>query len=134
MSETRESLMQRALCRLAFIRELLEDWDSYGAVPTSDTAAEAAVKVLERVVKDDAPTPQLCPMTDGGVDLEWLVGDDYASIECNADGRLSFYAQIDKRDEWEVEGIAFDDADELFGRIAALLDKMAPNVRYRLDA
>jgi len=53
---------------MAYLLNLEEGWDSYGAKKISLVAIAEAGRLLEQL---DLPEPQIVPCSDGGVQLEW---------------------------------------------------------------
>jgi hypothetical protein len=69
-----------ALSQVLAQQSLPENWDSYGGLPVSDQHARVAWRFLERVMTDDLPLPDFIPLGDGGVQLEWEIGDTRLSF------------------------------------------------------
>lgn len=66
---------EAALARLARLEGLTPDWDGYGGLPVSRVHANRAMRFLARFMDDSLPDPEIVPLADGGVQLEWhLVG------------------------------------------------------------
>ena len=65
----------RAVGSLIALRLLPTNWDSYGGAPLEDVHARAAIQLLQSVMTDYLPLPDFIPLADGGVELEWDVGD-----------------------------------------------------------
>jgi hypothetical protein len=65
----------RAVGSLIALRLLPTNWDSYGGAPLEDVHARAAIQFLHAVMTDYLPLPDFIPLADGGVELEWDVGD-----------------------------------------------------------
>ena len=64
-------------------------WDSYQASAVSPVAVEAMFRFLGRFMADDLPTPQLIPTADGGINVEWHLGEDGdIEVEFYDDGGL----------------------------------------------
>lgn len=71
------------------VNELLQlrpGWDGRGAQPPTDEAVEATIGVLFAVTDDLSLPPQVFPLPDGGLQLEWHAG---ASVEIEVDGEGS---------------------------------------------
>jgi hypothetical protein len=69
-----------------FLLKLLPGWDGYRAAPLSVEAAKAGVEVLFAIADDLSLPPQLFPLSDGGLQLEWHVADDDLEIEVDSTG------------------------------------------------
>jgi hypothetical protein len=72
------------LRRIFELETLPRGWDSYGAVPVSRQHSEAALDFLGLVMTDDLDLPDVVPLADGGVQLEWRrsgLDIDYISDE-----------------------------------------------------
>jgi hypothetical protein len=57
-----------ALCRLI---ELSDDWDTYGGKPLRHDTAMFALQVLNSLMTPAMPTPNVVPIGNGGVQIEW---------------------------------------------------------------
>lgn len=60
-----------ALARLAELEGLSPNWDGYGGRPVTRRHANRAMTFLGRIMRDDLPPPEIVPLADGGVQLEW---------------------------------------------------------------
>jgi hypothetical protein len=61
--------------RLAELQLLPYDWDSYGGLPLQPKHVQAALQFLNAVMGDDVVLPDIVPLSDGGIQLEWRIGD-----------------------------------------------------------
>jgi hypothetical protein len=62
-----------ASARLAQLERLSPNWDAYGAYPVSRTHSTRAARFLRLVMSDNSPLPDVVPLSDGGVQLEWYL-------------------------------------------------------------
>jgi hypothetical protein len=62
----------RAVFRL---ESLPRNWDSYGAIPVQRRHTEAVLDFLGLVMTDDVELPEVVPLGDGGLQLEWRRDD-----------------------------------------------------------
>ena len=53
--------------RLNSFLELEDKWDSYGGVPITNQAVDAA----RRIINESCRTPEVGPLPNGGIDIEW---------------------------------------------------------------
>ena len=65
--------------RLRQLINLPRDWDSFGAPAIDPKNANTAIEILDFVMDDDTPLPELFPTSRGGVQLEW--GHDNCFVE-----------------------------------------------------
>jgi hypothetical protein len=101
------------------LRDLPEDWDTYGSPPVSAQAIEIAIKVLCLIAAGEPPMPYAVPLSGGGVQLEWRRRDRQVEIEATPDGRIHAYATDSGRVAYEGF-IAPDDAKSLVRLVAWL--------------
>ncbi len=81
-----------------------QNWDSYGAAPTTQSAAIQAFLFLARNVGEGKPLPSIVPTNRGWMQVEWhRLGRD---LEI----RFSGEAAVDVFYEDEVSGESYDDA------------------------
>jgi hypothetical protein len=79
--EIRREALENALAQLEAMRNLKEDWDSYGAVPIATGAISTARALFDELTYLSAPrfTPfNTAPIADGGVQVEWRQVDGKA--------------------------------------------------------
>jgi hypothetical protein len=96
--------LQPALERLDAFTTLVEDWDSYGAVPISavaiDDARELAAEIISKHALSIRPAGysfDVVPTPDGGVQLEWNVADQHLEIAIGPHGTMT-YLQVTTTD------------------------------------
>ncbi len=89
--------LQPALERLEEFARLPEDWDSYDAAPISaiaiDRARELAAEIISRHALSIRPVGyafDVLPTPDGGVQLEWSVGEHHLEIAVGQHGELAY--------------------------------------------
>lgn len=74
---------EKAFAELATLKD---NWDSYGGRPIDPDHIAVARFVLEQIMRHDTPPPQVTPMSNGSVQLEWCRDGVDLEIEiCNAD-------------------------------------------------
>jgi hypothetical protein len=57
-----------AMRKLSLLRE---NWDTYGAPRIDPAMINAALTLLQQVMRSDTPAPSVVPTSRGGVQLEW---------------------------------------------------------------
>ena len=57
--------------RVLQLEALPQDWDSYGGLPLQRKHRDAALRFLGLVMTDDLERPDIVPLADGGIQLEW---------------------------------------------------------------
>lgn len=73
--------------QINFLLKLRAGWDGYRAEPLSVEAAKAGIEILFAIADDLALPPQLFPLLDGGIQLEWHAAGNDVEIEVDATGR-----------------------------------------------
>lgn len=129
---SRLALLQPALAQLQRFETLRRGWDGYHGLPVRPKAAVLARVLLSVLVHDDGPTPQLTPIGDGGVQMEWRVSGSMLEIEASAEGTLRFFAR-------RGDGVVSIDDEELPPELASrhivaaasLLQEMSGDVAHR---
>ncbi len=66
-------------------------WDSYRAQPTNRRFVAKLLNILSDLMQDDAPPPQITPLTDGGVQAEWHHEGQDLEIVVPADEEPTYY-------------------------------------------
>jgi hypothetical protein len=119
-SDAEPRWLSAALQRIEHIRNLDDNWDGYGAGPIRADVLSYALRLLQTVM-DDAPAPQLTPMSHEGVLIEWARGGVHLEIEIEDAGEafVSYEDEgkgIDK--SWKVKA-DFASLEEPLRAIAA---------------
>ncbi|HYQ77898.1 MAG TPA: hypothetical protein VEP91_02175 [Solirubrobacterales bacterium] len=108
---------EHLLGRLAELERLAPNWDSDGSHPVSRKHADRAQSFLMQVMGSISDEPEVVPLADGGVQLEWRLDSGV---------RVDFIS-----DEEEPDGVVLIDAD---GELtAAPASQMVSDVRDRLS-
>lgn len=79
-------LVERARGTLSQLTALEEGWDGYDALPTLPRVAEHTQLFLEQVEAYTSVAPDLVPLPNGGVQLEWYIGEVEIEVEIEPDG------------------------------------------------
>ena len=95
--------MSPAVQSLLGLLQLPRNWDGYGAVQVQEQIAQKMLMVLVEVTDNDAPTPSIVPLSDGGIQIEWHRRGRNLEIEFPAGETPSFYYYEDGS-ELEDEG------------------------------
>lgn len=100
VTATTSTDFQHDLDRITSLRDLPENWDTYGGVPpTRDAAARASVLLYElagafRNEPYATVRPHgIAPLVSGGVNLEWRGPNGEMTIEIYPDGRLGLFVE-----------------------------------------
>lgn len=80
--------MPQASSRLEDLAGLPANWDGYGSPPIAPTALDGAEHVLHIAAAKHLPEPYLGPVTGGGVQIEWHVGNRRLEMETLPDGSV----------------------------------------------
>ena len=71
LTEANPAWMDATLQQLEKISALERDWDSYGAPVIALSRISQAYNVVQSVMHDCAPPPELVPTSDGSIQIEW---------------------------------------------------------------
>lgn len=111
--------------RLAELSHLDVDWDTYGGLPPTPTAIEAARQLLALAasatsMNGHAMTPDaVLPFPNGGVQLIWERGADELQVDIGPTGDLGYLLVSrtgDRREATEAEAIPLDEILALVGQ------------------
>lgn len=106
------------------LTSLRRGWDGYAGLPVSFTCAQFAANLIERLYIGSIPAPQLVPMPNGTMRLEWHMNK--FDVEVDVLGPydvVAYRADLlnDSEDEIEIQ----TDFTELSGWIADLAAERA---------
>lgn len=92
------------------LRQLPGNWDSYGALPVHDVAAEITIGIAAGLAFAAVPSPQVFPTADGGLSLEWHRPnfDFVITVPPPEDGQPSAYL-FSPDDEWTIPDLQTPD-------------------------
>lgn len=129
----RDYLLGAAREKLSRLLQLPLGWDGHRGSPVTPVVAMVTNALLELLVEDDGPTPQVQPMPDGGVAVDWLAAGASLRVEVersggvliaadHADGTEEFNAEFPYRtpDIWALE------------RAQVWLQKLASSIESRV--
>lgn len=110
--------MLRVWERLQALQELPENWNGYGESPV---ALEAVAQTAELLV-DIGPTqpmPDIVPLCDGGLQIEWSDSSRELEIEVGPQGARTAFFVDDEGREQEFE-VSAEDVPEIRTLVAAM--------------
>lgn len=79
-------LLRLVADELRRLRQLRPGWDGYRAVPVTEAAVYGAASLLGRLLDADSEPPQIFPLNDGGLQVEWYAGGDEIDIDVDRTG------------------------------------------------
>ena len=68
------SLVEGATAAINELTELARGWDGYDGIPVLPQVAEHALRFLELIGEHTQISPDVVPLSNGGLQLEWFVG------------------------------------------------------------
>jgi hypothetical protein len=89
----RPAFVQYIEAELNSLLELRAGWDGRRARAITLLATEATVRVLASLMNDTSAPPQLFPLPDGGLQVEWHVGGNSIEVETDASGEPHLLAR-----------------------------------------
>jgi hypothetical protein len=103
-------------------------WDGYRAPEVADSSVEAAVEVLDCFMSDGLEFPDLFPLSDGGIQIEWHAGDIDIEVEVSPD-RDAFVLATDRNENVLAEGELFGpEASRIRRELAGALDALMAQI------
>ncbi|MCC7342476.1 MAG: hypothetical protein IT170_15450 [Bryobacterales bacterium] len=107
------------LRKITELLQLAPNWDGYGASEVRQDVAAKTLTVLWNLLESDSPTPNVVPLSDGGIQVEWHRHGCSLELEFPASGAASFYYYEEATDK-ESEGILAGSVDQLRAYTASL--------------
>lgn len=98
-------------------------WDGSRAKPLARDAVTGLIDALNRILQVNSALPQLFPLSDGGIQAEWLVGGNSIEIEITPHGEafaLATTAEGHSVAEGPLDGSHADTADQVREFLAEL--------------
>jgi hypothetical protein len=69
---------------------LPDNWDSYGSPHIQEVAAQRILEILSAAQTEYSPIPRIVPVSGGGMQVEWGVGNCELEVEALPDGSVEF--------------------------------------------
>lgn len=125
-------LVDKVWGKIVDLKSLSDNWDSYGALKPSDSAIKGALEISRITLHgSNIPLPDVVPVPNGNVQLEWSCLGIYLEVEIQSDTRLTVsFEDLDTGEEWEEE-LRFN-LHKLTEAISALADKNLNKRRLQL--
>lgn len=97
VSQKGPAVLRSSLQRLDELSKLEHDWDSYGALPMTETALASADAMMRKAVDVHGPAfgervapYTVTPIPDGGVSIEWRGPRATLELDIGPSGALSY--------------------------------------------
>lgn len=104
------AVLRPTLKRLAQLKALEPDWDTYGALPLTSTALTRADAMVRKVVDQHSATVgereapyTVMPIADGGISIEWRGSGPDLELDIGPNGELSYLLIIQGEDGRQFE-------------------------------
>jgi len=91
--------------RFQAIAALADDWDAEGAQPVTATAVSSALGLAQQALRASFPLPEIFPLADGGVQLEWHAGPVELEVAFAPHGLRATFVCDDDQAGQEIDGI-----------------------------
>jgi len=84
-----DTIQIQAIYEVIRLRELEENWDSYGSPPLKVETINKSIALIKSVPMEDLPVPHVIPTADGGIQFEWG-GIRGLEIEVTQNGEIEY--------------------------------------------
>lgn len=106
--------------RLDELSQLEVGWDGADARPVDRLALDHAWRLAEQSIRADLPAPELFPVPDGGVQLEWHAGPVELEVEIEPGARAVVFVCDDEQSGQQIDGELPEDASRFALALARL--------------
>lgn len=90
--------------RLAQLTSLVAGWDGADAQAIDRAAVTTAATVLAQVTPAGLPEPELFPVPDGGIQIEWRAGPVEIELEIEPHGQAAVFVCDDEQAGQKIDG------------------------------
>lgn len=95
---------QSAIQRIAYLLQLTENWDGYGALAVKQQNAFYAVQILQQISRPRIPRPSIVPTVRGNLQFEWhMHGIDFEFEVISPTRIWVSFEDHQTGDEWEKD-------------------------------
>ena len=101
-----ESLVERSRAAIDELTELEPGWDSYDGLPVHARVAEHALRFLEAIGDATRIVPDIVPLSNGGLQLEWYVGAYELEVSISPECEVEAY--FESKCDGRIEEIPID--------------------------
>jgi hypothetical protein len=116
--------------RLEELVQLPVGWDGYDGLPVNLANAYFALQMLDTVCRTNTPTPQIVPMSDGGLQIEWHTLNEDIEIQVRGPYEVSAWHSTEHGDDVDAMQLTND-----FLPIASWISEMTePEIALRVAA
>src|SRR5215469_7571862 len=134
VSKSRGLTQTTALRKLDELKNLPEDWDSYGADPISPNAIAKAKSIIisamlafGRIIDNVVQLTDVIPIADGGVQLEWVGPHAELEIEISPNGNVGLLYISVSEDRREYQESKDNSLQDVYTSIARLIHSQYSN-------
>lgn len=113
--------------QLTAIAHLPPNWDGYGARPVASDTILFALQVLAEVWMADLPVPDISPMSNEGIMIEWISGEVEFTLEIEGPYTINFLFERFE-DEAVEEGSVSRNLAAIDPYLKQLVDPAGPRV------
>ena len=115
------SLAERASATIDELTGLAPGWDGYDAIPVLPRVARHAHRFLEAISEHTRTIPDVVPLSNGGVQLEWFAGT--CEVEVTIEPDCATHVFIERRGEDGIREFPVDESLDV-SRIAPLFREL----------
>ena len=134
LSQPRPQWINPTVARLESLAQLPEDWDSYGASPVRTSRIQQAYGLLQSIMDDETPAPDLVPTANGSIQIEWHTLGVELEIHLLSDADLDVYFVDLEGTEGPLEGVLSYDVTRLRTLMQVLASRSRQfNVPHAVD-
>lgn len=116
LTDVRETLARR----FDELMTLREGWDAEGARRIDSSALSAAWRLIEQALRAELPVPEIFPVPDGSVQLEWHAGPVELEVEIAPGGGSAAFVCDDEQAGQQIDGLLPRDEPRLGLALARL--------------
>ena len=107
-----ETISEQVRPKINELIALAYGWDSYNALPVQDDVVECVYALLEMLGSYTQIKPDIVPLRNGGLQLEWFVGDHELEVSIEPGDRICVYYEQNEDQETAQEFILDSPQDD----------------------
>lgn len=104
-------LLESSIHRVQQLKAMPPNWDGYGSPPIQPSAVSVTIQLMRAIARISSLPPHIVPVSGGGLQLEWAIGQRELEIGVAPSGSLDYLT--DENDDMQGDTFSLADTSRL---------------------